>query len=62
MSNNYIHPETLGLHGGSYRSDSSTNSVAVPIYQTTAYEFNDTEHAANLFALSEPGNIYYESN
>ena len=58
MSNNYIHPETLGLHGGSYRSDSSTNSVAVPIYQTTAYEFNDTEHAANLFALSEPGNIY----
>tara|TARA_A100001037_G_scaffold31590_1_gene24874 strand:+ start:2765 stop:4051 length:1287 start_codon:yes stop_codon:yes gene_type:complete len=58
MSNNYIHPETLSLHGGSYRSDSSTNSVAVPIYQTTAYEFNDTEHAANLFALSEPGNIY----
>ena len=48
----------MGLHGGSYRSDSSTNSVAVPIYQTTAYEFNDTEHAANLFALAEPGNIY----
>jgi len=58
MSNNYIHPETLVLHGGSYRSDPSTNSVAVPIYQTTAYEFNDTEHAANLFALAEPGNIY----
>jgi O-acetylhomoserine (thiol)-lyase len=58
MSNNYIHPETLVLHGGSYRSDPSTNSVAVPIYQTTAYEFNNTEHAANLFALAEPGNIY----
>src|SRR5699024_9974621 len=36
----------------------ATNSRAVPIYQTTSYVFNDTEHAANLFALSEPGNIY----
>ena len=58
MSNNYIHPETLALHGGSYRSDPATGAVAVPIYQTTAFEFESTEHAANLFALSEPGNIY----
>ena len=58
MSNNYIHPETLALHGGSYRSDPATGAVAVPIYQTTAFEFESTEHAANLFALSEAGNIY----
>ena len=51
-------PETLVLHGGSYRTDPATNAVAVPIYQTTSYQFNDTEHAANLFALKELGNIY----
>ena len=50
-------PETLVLHSG-YRSDSATTSVAVPIYQTTSYQFHNTEHAANLFALSELGNIY----
>ena len=38
--------------------DSSTNSVAVPIYQTTSYQFNDANHAENLFALKELGNIY----
>ena len=52
------HPETIALHGGTYRNDSATNSVAVPIYQTTSYQFNNTEHAGNLFALKELGNIY----
>ncbi|MCF8480736.1 MAG: PLP-dependent transferase [Rhodospirillum sp.] len=51
------HPETLVLHAG-YHHDSATNSVAVPIYQTTSYEFNSAEHAANLFGLKELGNIY----
>jgi O-acetylhomoserine (thiol)-lyase len=49
--------ETLVLHAG-YRADPGTTSVAVPIYQTTSYQFNSTEHAANLFALKELGNIY----
>jgi O-acetylhomoserine (thiol)-lyase len=52
-----VHPETLVLHAG-YRSDPATTSVAVPIYQTTSYQFRDTEHAGNLFALKELGNIY----
>ncbi len=51
-------PQTLALHGGTYRSDPATGSVAVPIYQTTSYQFRGTEHAANLFALKELGNIY----
>ena len=51
------HPETIVLHAG-YRSDPTTNAVAVPIYQTTSYQFRDTEHAANLFGLKELGNIY----
>ncbi|MGE5546553.1 MAG: O-acetylhomoserine aminocarboxypropyltransferase/cysteine synthase family protein [Solirubrobacterales bacterium] len=51
------HPETIVLHAG-YRADPATGSVAVPIYQTTSYQFRDTEHAANLFSLSELGNIY----
>src|SRR6266481_8370386 len=51
------HPETIVLHAG-YRSDPTTNAVAVPIYQTTSYQFRDTEHASNLFALKELGNIY----
>lgn len=50
-------PETLALHAG-YRSDPQTGAVAVPIYQTTSYEFQDSGHAANLFALKELGNIY----
>jgi O-acetylhomoserine (thiol)-lyase len=50
-------PETIVLHAG-YRSDPATTAVAVPIYQTTSYQFNSTEHAANLFALKEFGNIY----
>jgi O-acetylhomoserine (thiol)-lyase len=51
-------PETIVLHGGSYRADPATTAVAVPIYQTTSYQFNSTEHAGNLFALKELGNIY----
>ena len=51
-------PETIVLHGGNYRADPATAAVAVPIYQTTSYQFNSTEHAANLFALKELGNIY----
>lgn len=49
--------ETLQLHAGQ-QADPTTNSRAVPIYQTTSYVFNDAEHAANLFALKEFGNIY----
>ena len=49
--------ETLALHAGQ-ETDPTTNSRAVPIYQTTSYVFNDTEHAANLFGLREFGNIY----
>src|SRR5208337_837834 len=57
MSSISRHPETLALHAG-WRADPTTNSVAVPIYQTTSYQFRDTEQAANLFALKELGNIY----
>jgi O-acetylhomoserine (thiol)-lyase len=49
--------DTLALHGGQ-EVDSATTARAVPIYQSTSYVFNDTEHAANLFSLSEMGNIY----
>jgi len=49
--------DTLALHAG-YTPESSTNSRAVPLYQTTSYTFRDTDHAAALFALQEPGNIY----
>jgi O-acetylhomoserine (thiol)-lyase len=49
--------ETLALHGGQ-EADPTTGARAVPIYQTTSYQFKDTEHAANLFGLSEFGNIY----
>ncbi len=57
MSNDSKHPETQVLHTG-YRADPATGAVAVPIYQTTSYQFNSTEHAANLFGLQELGNIY----
>ena len=57
MSTKSKHPETIALHAG-YRADATTNAVAVPIYQTTSYQFNSTEHAGNLFALKEFGNIY----
>src|SRR4051812_35838450 len=57
MATNSKHPETLVLHSG-YRSDPTTTAVAVPIYQTTSFEFRDTAHASTLFALAEMGNIY----
>ncbi|MEN3950110.1 PLP-dependent transferase [Iodidimonas sp. SYSU 1G8] len=50
-------PETLVLHAG-YRADSTTGAVAVPIYQTTSYQFRDADHARRLFALEELGNVY----
>ena len=52
-----FHPETIALHGGQV-PDPTTNARAVPIYQTTSYVFDDTQHAADLFALKVPGNIY----
>jgi len=55
--NTKYHLETLALHAGQ-EVDSDTLSRAVPIYQTTSYVFKDTDHAANLFALKEFGNIY----
>ncbi len=48
---------TIGIHGG-YETDPTTKSVAVPIYQTVAYEFDDAQHGADLFNLAVPGNIY----
>ena len=42
----YKHPETIALHGGTYRSDPATTAVAVPIYQTTSYQFKDAKTAA----------------
>lgn len=51
------HFETLQLHAGQV-PDSATNARAVPIYQTTSYVFDDAEHAADLFALKQAGNIY----
>ncbi len=50
--------ETLALHAGQEDADPTTTARAVPIYQTTSYVFKSTEHAANLFALKEFGNIY----
>ncbi|MBN3268349.1 O-acetylhomoserine aminocarboxypropyltransferase [Bordetella bronchiseptica] len=49
--------ETIAVHGG-YRPDPTTRAVAVPIYQTVAYAFDDTQHGADLFDLKVPGNIY----
>src|SRR5689334_809767 len=48
---------TLAIHGGQ-TPDPTTNARAVPIYQTTSYVFNDSDHAARLFALQEFGNVY----
>ena len=49
--------ETIAIHGG-YETDPTTHAVAVPIYQTVAYEFDDAKHGADLFNLAVPGNIY----
>jgi len=50
-------PATIGIHGG-YETDPTTKAVAVPIYQTVAYEFDNAQHGADLFNLAVPGNIY----
>ena len=57
MTTKKLNFETLQQHAGQ-KPDATTNSRAVPIYQTTSYVFNNAEHAANLFALKEFGNIY----
>ena len=57
MSTTYKNFETLQIHAG-HTPDSATNARAVPVYQTTSYTFNSSEHGANLFALKEFGNIY----
>ncbi|MGM0560658.1 MAG: O-acetylhomoserine aminocarboxypropyltransferase/cysteine synthase family protein [Pseudomonadota bacterium] len=57
MSTTSHNPETIVLHSG-YRADPATGAVAVPIYQTTSYQFEDTAHAESLFALQQLGNIY----
>lgn len=49
--------ETLAIHAG-FKSDSATNAVSVPVYQTVAYEFDNAQHGADLFNLAVPGNIY----
>lgn len=49
--------ETISIHGG-YTTDPTTKSVAVPLYQTVAYEFDNAQHGADLFNLAVPGNIY----
>ena len=49
--------ETIAIHGG-YTPEPTTKSVAVPIYQTTSYSFDDTQHGADLFDLKVAGNIY----
>ncbi|GGF35654.1 O-acetylhomoserine aminocarboxypropyltransferase [Aliidongia dinghuensis] len=54
---NWKNPETLALHAG-YRRDPATHAVAVPIYQTTSFQFDDTAQAGRLFGLEELGNIY----
>ncbi len=57
MDQKNLHFETLQVHAG-HVPDPTTHSRAVPLYQTTSYVFNDSEHAARLFSLKESGNIY----
>ena len=49
--------QTMAIHAG-FKADPATKAVAVPIYQTVAYEFDDAQHGADLFNLAVPGNIY----
>ncbi len=58
MKKSNLRFETLQVHAGQENPDSATGARAVPIYQTSAYVFNDSAHAADRFALREPGNIY----
>ena len=57
-TNNKLHLETLALHVGQEQADPTTDSRAVPIYQTTSYVFHNCQHAADRFGLRDPGNIY----
>lgn len=57
MSKKALRFDTLQVHAGQ-TPDPTTGSRAVPIYQTTSYVFRDSQHAADLFSLKEPGNIY----
>jgi O-acetylhomoserine (thiol)-lyase len=57
MTDRKLHPQTLALHAG-WRADPATGAVTPPIYQTTSFQFRDTEHAGKLFSLQELGNIY----
>jgi len=57
MTQDNLKDATLAIHAG-YETDPTTKSVAVPIYQTVAYEFDDAQHGADLFDLAVPGNIY----
>ncbi len=58
MSQKKLHFETLQLHVGQEQADPTTDSRAVPIYQTTSYVFRNSQHAADRFGLRDPGNIY----
>ena len=58
MATDSKHFETLAIHGGSYRTDPATGSLAVPIYQNTSFQLQDTATAARLFALEELGHVY----
>lgn len=58
MSQKKLHLETLALHVGQEAPDPATDARAVPIYQTTSYVFRNCQHAADRFALKDPGNIY----
>lgn len=58
MAQNKLHFETLQLHVGQEKPDPATDARAVPIYQTTSYVFRNSQHAADRFALKDPGNIY----
>ena len=58
MATNKLHLETLALHVGQEQADPTTDSRAVPIYQTTSYVFHNSQHAADRFGLRDAGNIY----
>ena len=58
MDTKTLHFDTLQVHAGQEKADSATGARAVPIYQTAAYVFNSAQHAADRFALRDPGNIY----
>lgn len=58
MANSKLHLETLALHVGQEQADPTTDSRAVPIYQTTSYVFHNSQHAADRFGLRDAGNIY----